>query len=218
MIIEIQSVFESAECAIRCIGDSVLTVHYAEKTLLLVVCLKRLCLLVIDLESVCNCIGVVILALDQGAAALVANAFHSRLLGNQVIGAAASFADTATGQSGGDDVVCDIDVENSVDRNAHAVECLGLSDGSREAVKDKAVLAVVLGDALLDDVDDDFIGNQLAAFDERLGFETDLRAAFQRFSDNIARRNLRDVKSFGGFLCLSALAGAGSAQKYNLNG
>ena len=56
----------------------------------------------------------------------------------------------------------DFNVDDLVDDNAHVVQRLGLRDGAGEAVQNKAVFAVVLRQTLLDDADDDLIGDQLA--------------------------------------------------------
>ena len=157
------------------------------------------------------CIRVVVLALNKGAAADVTLALYLGLLIQRVVRGAAAFADTASGHAGDDVLVRHLDVEDSVDFHAHLVQSLGLGDGPGEAVQDEPVLAVLLGQAVLDDADEDFIGHQLAALHIGLGLQAHLRAAFQRFAENVPRRDGGDVVFLADLFRLGALPGPGRA-------
>ena len=103
-----------------------------------------------------------------------------------MVGSAAILANTASGHTLGDDFVCHINIDDILNVNAHRVQSLGLRNGSGEAVKDEAVLAVVGGESLLDNADDHFVGNKLALVHVGLGFQTHLSAVFQRFTNHVA--------------------------------
>ena len=130
-----------------------------------------------------------------------------------MIAVAAAGADTATRYTPGDHLVGDIDVHHTVDDDAHAVKCLGLRDGAGEAVQNEAVFAVVLRKTVTDDADDHLVGDERAGFDIGLGFPAHLRAAFQRFTDHIARGDRGDAQPIAKDLGLRPLAGAGGAEK-----
>ena len=97
----------------------------------------------INFQTRLHGVRMVILALNEGAAANVAHALGLRLFVKQMVGGAAFFADTASGHSGDDRLVGDFQVNDLVDLH-HFVQSLGLGNGAGEAVQDVTVFAVVL--------------------------------------------------------------------------
>ena len=150
----------------------------------------------------------VVLALDEGAAADVTLALLLGLLVQHMVRGSAAFTNTASGHTGDDVFIRHLDVEDSVDLHAHVVQSLGLGNGPGEAVQDETAFAVLLGQAVLDDADEDFIGHQLAAFHVGLGLQAHFRAALQRLTENVPRRDGGDVVSLADLFRLGAFAGA----------
>ena len=124
-----------------------------------------------------------------------------------MVGRAALFADTASGHSRDDLLVGHFDIDDPIDHNAGSVQSLGLRNGSRETVEDKTVFAVFLCQTILDDTDDDLIRDKLAGVHKGFRLEAHFRAAFQRLSQNIARRNGGYSEMFADNFCLGAFTG-----------
>lgn len=154
----------------------------------------------------------VVLALNKGVAATVADPFHRRPSIVDVIGGSASGADTAARYTPGNRFVIHLDIEDAVDNNAHAVKRLGLGNGAGKAVQNEAVGAVGLREALLDDADDHLVWNEFTGINVFFGFPPHLRAAFQRFTDHIARGDGRNFEGFTDHFSLCALTGARGAR------
>lgn len=76
-----------------------------------------------------------------------------------------------------------------------------------ETVEDKTVFAVFLCQTVLDDTDDDLIRDKLAGVHKGFRLEAHFRAAFQRLSQNIARRNGGYSEMFADNFCLGAFTG-----------
>lgn len=83
-----------------------------------------------------------------------------------------------------------------------------LGNGAGEPVQNEPVAAVGLRQPLLDDADDDIVGNQLTGVHIGFGFPPHLRAAFQRFTDNVTRGNRGNAQMLANNFRLGAFAGA----------
>lgn len=116
--------------------------------------------------------GSVILADGQLAAAEVALAFHFGRIGHDVERLAAILAGPASGHALDYRLVRYLDRQRAVDIDTCLLKRFGLRDGSGHTVEDIAVFAVGLGKALVDDADNDIVGNELAAFHIRLSLQT----------------------------------------------
>ena len=82
----------------------------------------------------------------------------------------------ASGQALDDLGVVDVDLHHVVDVHAGLAHGLGLRNGARETVEQKAVGAVRLLDALLYQPDDHIVGHQRAGVHEFLGLQPERRA------------------------------------------
>ena len=91
--------------------------------------------------------------------------------------------------------------------NARVHKRLRLRNGAGHAIQDKTVFAVFLCQTILDDTDDDLIRDKLAGVHKGFRLETHFRAAFQRLSQNIARRNGGYSEMFADNFCLGAFTG-----------
>ena len=155
-------------------GGAVL--HQSQQALGLIIALQGLCLLVIDLQAVTHRFRLVIVPLDHGAAAVVTHALRLGGAGMDVEGRAALAAHLAAGHPLLDLLIGDLQGEDPVEPDARGVQGLSLGDGAGHPIQDEARRAVGLCDALCHDLDDHFVGNQLARIHEGLGLEPDRSA------------------------------------------
>ena len=84
----------------------------------------------------------------------------------------------------------------------------GLGDGTGHTVQDITAGAVGLGQPLLNDADDDLVGNQLAGIHIGLGLQADGRTGLDGGTEDVTGGNGRDVQLTGEDLGLGAFAGA----------
>jgi hypothetical protein len=144
-------------------------------------------------------------------------AFDLRRVELDVIGAARSQVSTATGHAVDDVAIRHVDFEHEFDRHAGVLHGLRLRNGAREAVEQVAVLAVVLGQAILDHADDDGVRHQAAGIHVLLGLEAESGAGLDLGAQHVAGRNLGNAELFGDESSLRTLAGAGCAQQNQLH-
>ena len=90
---------------------------------------------------------------------------------------------------------------------------LGLRHRAGEAVQDKALLAVGLGQTVFDDADDYFIGHQFPGIHVFFGLAAHFRPFFHRCPEDIAGGNLGDLEFLDKFLGLRTFARAWAAQQ-----
>ena len=102
---------------------------------------------------------------------------------------------TTAGHTLDDVAVRHVDFEHDVDRHAGILHGLGLRNGAREAVEQVAVLAIVLGQAILDHADDDGIRHQAARIHvPLLGFQTERGTCLDLGAQHVAGGNLRNAE------------------------
>ena len=121
--------------------------------------------------------------------------------------------DAAAAHALDDGGVGHVDLEHDVELDAGGLHRVGLRDGAREAVEQEAVGAVGLGDALLDQADDDVVADQAAAVHHLLGRHAQRRAGLDGGAQHVAGGDLRDAVLLADHRGLRALAGAGRAQQ-----
>jgi hypothetical protein len=92
-----------------------------------------------------------------------------------------------------DGVVGHVDLQHVVELDAGGLHGVGLRDGAREAVEQEAVGAVGLGDALLDQADDDVVADQRAGVHHLLGGQAQRRAGLDGGAQHVAGGDLRDA-------------------------
>ena len=169
---------------------------------------ERLGLVVIDLEALEDDLLAVVVALHEVLARHVILAGDLRGVVLRVVRAARGGVHAAARHALDDLGVRDADLEDEVDRHAGGAQGLGLGDRAGEAVEEGAVRAVGLGEALLDETDDDVVGHELALVHHGLGGEAERRAGLDGGAKHVARRNLRNAELLADELGLRALAGA----------
>jgi len=122
---------------------------------------------------------------------------------------AAPVAHPSAGQPPDELLVCHFHVDDRRSLQAHIcqcrIQCFGLRNRPREAVEQKALATVRLGQALAHDADHEFIGNQLAGVHELLGLQAQRRALANGGTQHIAGGDVRHGKPANEELGLSAL-------------
>ncbi|MNZ40105.1 hypothetical protein D3C78_576100 [compost metagenome] len=130
-----------------------------------------------------------------------------------MVDAARTFVNAATGNTLNDFFVGDGDFNHGIQLDTGSHQGFSLRDGARETVEQEAIRAVRLGDAVLDQVDDQLVGNQLASVHDRLGFEAQRSAGLDCGAQHVASGDLWNTEFFGDELCLSTFTGPGSSQQ-----
>ena len=148
----------------------------------------------INRQTVTDRLGVIILTLHELAAAHIA---HTLFFGgdvHNVIAGAAVLADPSAAHSGDDLFIGDFDGDHSVEADTGLLHGLGLGDGAGHAVQNIAIGAIGLLPALIDDADDNLIRHQLACVHVLLGLQAGGSAVFHGCTQNVTRRDGRDIQ------------------------
>ena len=195
--------------------DRAIAVDALQQALALVIVDKRTRALGVDVEAIANRGLVVVVALIHLAVAFRAGGIGS---GADV---AAFFAAATLGEALDDNLRVNVDeqrcVERALEAGQHVVEGHSLSRGAREAVENEALLAVGLAQALVHEVDDQAIGNQIARIHVALGLLAELGLVLHRGAQNVARGNVRRGEFLNQLGGLRTLAGARGAQQHDIH-
>src|SRR5574343_788114 len=174
---------------------------------------QRLGLRVVDFEALLDGFFLVVIALNQVFTGHVILALDVPRVELDVVGTARRQVGTATGHALDDVAVRHVDFEHEFDRHTGILHGLSLRNGARETVEQVAVLAVVLGQAILDHADDDSVRHQAARVHVLLGFEAKRGAGLDLSAQHVAGGNLRDAELLADESSLRSLTGARSAQQ-----
>jgi len=108
------------------------------------------------------------------------------------------FRGGARAEARGRDRVGDLEQDHRVERLAdlveHRVECLGLRHRAREAVEHEAVL---VGEALADEVDHELVRDEVAALEDRAHLSPELRSVRDGGAQDVAGGDVRDAVRLG---------------------
>ena len=114
-----------------------------------------------------------------------------------------------------------VDQKGAVDLATHGgelgIERHSLGGVAREAVEDEALLGVIGSKALLDKVDHELVGNELASVHVLLSLNTKLGATLDGSTQQVARGNVSDAKLGDELLCDGALTGTRSSEQYEVH-
>ena len=112
--------------------------------------------------------------------------------------------------------------EHHVERRAaigqQLVERLSLLHIARESVEQTALLQTRVIQALVDNLEHEFIGHQFAGLHVTLRLLAKLRPLTDRLAEHVAGRHVGDAKQFHESLGLGTLAGTGRTDKDNEHG
>ena len=125
-------------------------------------------------------------------------------------------AGEAPGDALGQQIVVDPQLDDVVERALAAIEdagdTLGLDRGARHPVEDEALPGREPGDRLVDDLDDDIVGHQIAGVHRCRGLAADIGARAHRRTQHGAGRQRHQVVALGKALGLGTLSGTRRAQ------
>ena len=186
-------------------------IHRLQETPFGIVANERLCLLMIDLETLMNRLGSIILALNQFPAAIVADTFHSGRDRFHIEAGTTGLADPAAAHAAQDLIFGDLKGDGRIDLDAGFLHGLCLTDGAGHTVKDVALRTIVTSDTLIQDSDDDFIRHQLAGVDITLSLDAGGSAILDGGTEDIAGGDTRNTEPLAEDLRLRPLSGTGSA-------
>ena len=119
----------------------------------------------ISLQASLDGLGSVVFADGELTAAEVALALDLGGIGNDVEGLAAFLAGPAAGHTLDDDIVGYLNGQGAVNVDARLLQSFCLGNGAGHTVENVTVCTVGLGQTLVNDTDDDIVGDELAALD-----------------------------------------------------
>ena len=161
--------------------------------------------------------GLVVVPLVELGSVHVADARLSRLLGQFVVRVALGAAYPASTEAGDQIGLRDLDEWGDVHAPALCGESLvedsRLCGVARKAVEEDAGFGVGLGQTLQQHFDCDAVGNELPAVHETLGGHAQRRTVADGRAEEIAGRDVGQSELLRQDLGLSALSGAGGAEK-----
>src|SRR6478672_2285974 len=112
-----------------------------------------------------------------------------------------------------DGVLVDLELEHGVERvpvtRQHRVERVDLTRGARVAVEEETALGVVPGEAVLDDLVGDVVGDVAAGLDDLVDLDPERGLVLDVGAEDVAGRDGRDAEALGDPCRLRALTGAG---------
>jgi hypothetical protein len=186
-------------------------VEAAEVAAALVVVDQRRGLLVVDLEPLLDGLRLVVVALNEPRAVLVADALVLGGVVVDVVDVLVLDAYAAARDALDDLVVGGVDQEDGRQAAATAVEGVledvGLLGVAREAVQQEAVLGLGLVDALHDHVADDLVGHEVALGHVALCLLAQRRLVLHRRPEDVAGRVIGKIEVRNKALGLGSLAG-----------
>src|SRR4026209_2624243 len=162
----------------------------------------------VDLEALSDRVLAVVVALHKRLDGLVVAALDPRRVELHVVGTSRSRMNPAPAHAGDDLLVGHVDLEHVIDPYITPLHGFGLRDGAREAIEEIALRAVTMAKALLDQADDDVVGDQLPGIHYFSSFNTQRRRRCACGAQDVAGGDLRDAELLADEIRLRAFAGA----------
>jgi len=140
----------------------------------------------------------IVAALDEGAAATIADAGDTRRLGDEVVAGLAALAGAAVGDAGDELFVGGVQDEDVVQLLAllgeHLAQRLSLGDGARKAVEEETAHGLGLREPLGDEVQHQGVGDQLPLVDELLGAGAEGCVVLDGRAQHVAGGDVRNLE------------------------
>ena len=160
----------------------------------------------IDLEACLDRFFAVVVALNQIFTGHIVFARDFRWIELHVIRAARRLVHAATAHARDDHFVRHRNFKREINSNARVLHRFGLWDRARKTVKQIAVLAIGLRQALFHQTDDDFVAHERAGIHHFFRCEPHRGAGLDRCAQHVARGNLRYAVFLANELRLCAFA------------
>src|SRR3990167_80805 len=141
---------------------------------------QRLGLRVVDRQAMTHGFFFVVVALDQRFAGFVVNTGDFRRIVFGVVDATRGRVHAATGDAADDFFVVHSDLDHVVDDYASFLQGFSLRNGAWKTIEEETIGAISLGDAFLDKIDDQVIGNQTTAVHYAFGNQAQFSAGLDR--------------------------------------
>jgi hypothetical protein len=172
---------------------------------------------VVDGQALLDRLRLVVVALDESRAVLVADALVLRGVELHVVHVLVLHALAPSREAPDHLVVADLDQQHRGEQPSAAVERalehLGLADRAREAVEQEAVVGLAGVEPLLDHPADKVVGHELALVDVLLRFAAELRFRLDRGAQDDPGRVVGQAEVGNEALCLGALTGPGRTEQ-----
>mmetsp|Transcript_6315 Transcript_6315/g.25625 ORF Transcript_6315/g.25625 Transcript_6315/m.25625 type:complete len:609 (+) Transcript_6315:468-2294(+) len=172
----------------------------------------------IDVEALADRGFLVIGALDQVLAGFVILALDLGRIELDVVGTTRRRVRAAAAHAFDDGIEGHVDFEHVIELDAGGLHGIGLRDGARETVEQETVGAIGLGNAFLDQGNDQVVADQGTGLHHRIGLETQRGAGLDGCTQHVAGGDLRNAESLADEGGLGAFAGARGAQKNQSHG
>ncbi len=155
----------------------------------------------------------VVLALYQVFAGDIVFTFNFRRVVDGVVHAARGLVNATACDTLDDFFVFHRDFNHGIQLDTSRHQGFGLRNGARETVEQETVGTVRLRDTVLDQGNDQVIGNQATGVHDALGLNAQLGACFYRSAQHVTGGDLWNAEFFSDELCLSTFTGPGSSQQ-----
>src|SRR5699024_1467980 len=175
---------------------------------------QRARLLLVDRQALPDGVFTVVVALDERLSGDVVRISYLGRIEDSVIAAAAGRMNTSAAHALDDVFLGHTDFNDKIHGNAGLLQGFGLRYGAWEAIKQVAILAVWLLEAIFDQADDDVIGYQLAGIHDLLGLQSQWRLFLDGSAQHVACCYLRNIELLRNVACLGAFSGPRWAEKY----
>ncbi len=123
--------------------------------------------------------------------------------------------DAATLDSLGKHALVHVEFENAVNVHflvlEHSVELLSLSDSAREAVEEDASLTLRVAQVVLDETNNEIVGDKLTTLHDTVSLLSKLGASSNSVTEHVAGSEMADAKIVLDFGALGSLSGAGGS-------
>jgi len=129
-----------------------------------------------------------------------------------MIGCATVYAGTSSTHSLNDVLIGNLYIDSIINPVTKLCQCLfqyfSLRNGSREAIQNITVLAVILCNTVKKDLNSQFIGNKKTLIHVLLSFFSKLCTVLDVVSENVSRRNMGNTVLLCYHFCLCAFSGS----------
>ena len=140
----------------------------------------------------------------------------------QMVGASAFRVDPTPFDSFPEGFLIDFELKHFVDvhllRGEHLIKLFGLGYGPREAVKKDATFALGVAQVVLDQSDDELVGDELATLHDSVSLLAKLSSSSDGITEHVSCRQVANAEVVFDFGALGTLARTGWSNHNNIHG